>query len=126
MKRRTTLHKRERVTTMKKVSLRAIVDYIEQNDVTELSEIKDEIVAELAKDAEKAQANRDLYAQAKEVVMNALRLASVPVTIGELYDGIATELPDGMTKGKVQYAVTRRWSDEIVKTEGKVNTYSLR
>ena len=111
---------------MKKVSLRAIVDYIEQNDVTELSEIKDEIVAELAKDAEKAQANRDLYAQAKEIVMNALRLATVPVTIGELYDSIATKLPDGMTKGKVQYAVTRLWSDEIVKTEGKVNTYSLR
>ena len=69
---------------MKKTSLRAIVDYIEQNDVTELSEIKDEIVAELAKDEVKAQANRDLYAQAKVIVMNALRLATAPVTIGEL------------------------------------------
>ena len=111
---------------MKKVSLRAIVDYIEQNDVTELSEIKDEILAELAKDAEKAQANRDLYAQAKEIVMNALAQASNPVTISELYDSISEELPDGMSKGKVQYAVTRLWSDEIVKTEGKVNAYSLR
>ena len=126
MKRRTTLHKRERVTTMKKVSLRAIVDYIVENDVTELSEIKDEIVAELAKDEVKAQANRDLYAQAKGIVMDALRLATAPVTIGELYDSIATKLPEGFSKGKVQYAVTRLWSDEIVKTEGKVNTYSLR
>lgn len=111
---------------MKKVSLRAIVDYIVENDVTELSEIKDEIVAELAKDEAKAQANRDLYGQAKDTVMDALRLATAPVTIGELYDSIATKLPEGFSKGKVQYAVTRLWSDEIVKTEGKVNTYSLR
>ena len=111
---------------MKKVSLRAIVDYIEQNDVTELSEIKDEIVAELAKDEVKAQANSDLYAKAKSVIMDTLRTASAPVTIGELYEAVEGKLPEGFSKGKVQYAVTRPWSDEIVKTEGKVNAYSLR
>ena len=35
-------------------------------------------------------------------------------------------LPEGFSKGKVQYAVTRLWADEVTKTEGKVNTYSLR
>ena len=111
---------------MKKASLRALVDYIVDNDVNELSEIKDEIVAELSKGEAKAQATRDLYEQAHDVVMNGLRMATEPVTIGELYDEIADELPEGFSKGKVQYAITRLWADEVVKTEGKVNSYSLK
>jgi hypothetical protein len=109
---------------MKKATLNAIYETLKTMDYD--PEILSEIETELSKGAEKAQANRELYASAHNVVIEALRTASAPVTIGELYDGIATELPDGMTKGKVQYAVTRLWSDEIVKTEGKVNTYSLR
>ena len=46
--------------------------------------------------------------------------------MSELWEAVDGDLPDGMTKGKVQYAVTRLWSDEIVKTEGKVNTYALK
>ena len=91
-----------------------------------LTEIRDEIEAELSKGAEKAQANRDLYASAHDIVMNGLRVAGQPVTIGELYDEIADELPEGFSKGKVQYAITRLWADEVVKTEGKVNTYSVK
>ena len=109
---------------MKKATLNAIYETLKTMDYD--PEILSEIETELNKGAEKAQANRELYASAHNVVIEALRTATAPVTIGELYDGIANELPDGMTKGKVQYAVTRLWSDEIVKTEGKVNTYSLR
>jgi len=111
---------------MKKSTLQSLVNYLNGETVTNIADIKAEIEAELAKGAEKAQANRDLYAQAHDVVIDALSKVTAPVTIGELYDEVATELPEGMTKGKVQYAVTRLWSDEIVKTEGKVNTYSLR
>ena len=107
---------------MKKATMNAIVNYINDNAVTELFDIRDELVAELNKGAEKAQANRDLYAEAHDIVMEALP-TETPVTIGELYDEIADRLPDGMTKGKVQYAVTRLWVDEITKVEGKVNGY---
>ena len=111
---------------MKKVSLQSIVSYIDSHDIAELADIRNEIVAELNKGAEKAQANRDLYEQAHDVVIGALANVTAPVTIGELFDEVAPNLPDGMTKGKVQYAMTRLWVDEIVKTEGKVNTYSLK
>lgn len=107
---------------MKKATMNAIVNYINDNAVTELFEIRDELVAELNKGAEKAQANRDMYAEAHDIVMSAL--SDTPVTIAELYDEIADRLPDGMTKGKVQYAVTRLWTDEIIKIEGKVNGYT--
>ena len=110
---------------MKKSTLTSIVALL-NGETVDTEALKAEVEAELNKGAEKAQANRDLYASAHDVVIEALRTATAPVTIGELYDSIESELPEGMTKGKVQYAVTRLWSDEIVKTEGKVNSYSLR
>ena len=112
---------------MRKVSLQSLVSFIDSIDAPqEIKEVRDEIVAELAKGAEKAQANRDLYEAAHDVVMNGLRMASSPVTIGELFDSIESELPEGFSKGKVQYAITRLWANEVVKTEGKVNTYSVK
>ena len=111
---------------MKKVTLQSLISYLNGETVTNLDEIKAEIEAELNKGEVKAQANRDLYASAHDVVMNCLRMASNPVTIGELYESVADELPEGFSKGKVQYAITRLWADEIVKTEGKVNTYSVK
>ena len=107
---------------MKKASLQSLVSFLNGETVDNIAEIKAEIEAELAKGAEKAQANRDLYASAKDIVIGAL--SDTPVTIGELYDEIAEDLPEGFSKGKVQYAITRLWADEVVKTEGKVNTYS--
>ena len=108
---------------MRKVSLQSLVSFIDSIDAPqEIKDVRDEIVAELSKGAEKAQANRDLYAQAHDVVIGAL--SDTPVTIGELYDEIASDLPEGFSKGKVQYAITRLWADEVVKTEGKVNSYS--
>ena len=106
---------------MKKASLQSLVNYLNGETVTNLDEIKAEIEAELAKGEAKAQANRDLYAEAKDIVLGAL--SDTPVTIGELYAEIATELPEGFSKGKVQYAITRLWADEVTKVEGKTNGY---
>jgi len=108
---------------MKKVSLQSLVSFIDSIDAPQdIKEIRDEIANELAKGAEKAQANRDLYAQAHDVVISAL--SATPVTIGELYAEVENDLPEGFSKGKVQYAITRLWANEVVKHEGKVNTYT--
>ena len=120
MKRRTTLHKRERVTTMKKSTLSAIYSALKDIDLD--SEILTEVEKELNRgEAEKAK-NAELYEQAKPIVLGAL--SDKPTTISEIYDEVASELPEGFSKGKVQYAITRLWADEVVKTEGKVNSYS--
>lgn len=114
---------------MKKATMNAIVNYLtenlpyaNENEKDFLQTTIDELTAELSKGAEKAQANRDMYAEAKDIVLGAL--SDTPVTIAELYDEVADRLPEGMTKGKVQYAMTRLWTDEIVKIEGKVNGYT--
>ena len=120
MKRRTTLHKRERVTTMKKTSLSAIYSALKGIDFD--SEILAEVEKELNRGEEQKAKNAELYEQAKPIVLCAL--SETPATIGEIYDEVANSLPDGFTKGKMQYAITRLWVDEVVKTEGKVNSYS--
>jgi Mg/Co/Ni transporter MgtE len=111
---------------MKKATMNAILSIISTINTPEADEVRAELNAELAKGEAKAQANRDLYAEAHDVVIEAMSHLTAPATIAELYDEVADALPEGMTKGKLQYAVTRLWSDEIVKTEGKVNTYSLK
>ena len=111
---------------MKKSTMQTLVSYIDTNAIAELADVRAELTAELAKGEAKAQANRDLYTEAHDVVIEAMGHLTAPATIAELYDEVADALPEGMTKGKLQYAVTRLWVDEIVKTEGKVNTYALK
>jgi len=106
---------------MKKSSLQSLVNFLNGENVPNLADIKAEIEAELAKGEAKKQANADAYEQAKPIVLGAL--SDKPVTIGELFDEVAGKLPEGFTKGKVQYAITRLWADEVTKVEGKTNGY---
>lgn len=120
---------------MKKSTMQYLLDMMnyeikvnggEQNTAEKYVAVRDEIQAELNRNAEKAAANRNLYESAKPIVFEGFRVIGVPTTIAELYEEIKDELPQGFSKSKVQYAVTRLWSDEIVKTEGKTNTYTVR
>lgn len=111
---------------MKKSTMQSLVNYLNGATIDNLDEIKEELVAELNRDAEKAQKNRELYDSVKPIVFEGLRVCGVPVTIADLYEEIKGDLPSGFGKSKVQYAVTRLWADEIAKTEGKINTYSLK
>ena len=105
---------------MKKLSLVAI-----KNALVGYGYADEEILAELTKeitkgDAQKAK-NAEAYDSIHDIVVGAL--SAVPVTVAELWDSIENEVPEGITKGKVQYALTHLWQDEIVKIEGKPNTY---
>ena len=107
---------------MKKATLNTILTLIATIDTPEAEEVRAELNAELNKGKEKADANRALYEQAKEIVLSAI--GETPVTIAEIYEEVKDELPQGFTKAKVQYALTHYWEDAVVKHEGKVNTYT--
>ena len=111
-----------KATAMKKASLQSLVNFLNGETVTNIAEIKAEIEAELSRGEAKAQAYRDADAQAKEVILDAR--SDIPVTISEVYEEVKNDLPEGFTKSKVQYAITRLFADEVVKHEGKVNTYT--
>ena len=104
---------------MKKASLSAIYSALKSIDFD--SEILAEIEKELNRDAERKAQNASAYESIHDLIVG--NLGSAPVTFAELFDSIKSELPEGITKGKVQYALTHLWQDEIVKIEGKPNTY---
>lgn len=111
---------------MKKSTLKSLVAYLNGADITNLDEITAELEAELAKNEEKAQANRDLYAAAREVVLAAMTEA--PQSVAEIFAACEENLPDGFSKGKVQYALMNYWTDAVVKIENPYgpNQYRLK
>lgn len=107
---------------MKKTTMNAILSLIANIDTPEAEAVRAELTAELAKNAEKAEANRKVYEEAREIVLG--ELGETPATAGELYEAVADKLPEGFTKAKVQYALAHYWEAYVVKHEGKVNTYT--
>ena len=107
---------------MKKATLQSLVNYLNGQTIDNIAEIKAELEAELGKDKARKDANTQAYEKVHDVIVG--NLDATPVTCGELYEAIKGDLPEGFGKGKVQYAITRLWADEVTKTEGKVNTYS--
>ena len=115
---------------MKKATLQYLVNLMndtigenggEADTDAEYVAARDELVAEL----NKGQAQKDKNAEAYESIHDLIvgNLSDTPVTCGELWEAISAEVPSGITKGKVQYALLHLWQDEIVKIEGKPNTY---
>ena len=84
-------------------------------------DILDELDREINKGAEAKAKNAEAYDAIHDIVLNAL--CDKPATVAEIWEAIEGEVPEGITKGKVQYALTHLWGDEIVKVEGKPNGY---
>ena len=109
---------------MKKATMTAIAAYIE--NVPELATEYAELRAELNKNAEKAEANRNLYEAARAIVL-AHMSKTEPQTIAEIYEAAKADLPSDFSKSKVQYAMLERWSEYVKKHDNgkKAYTYTL-
>ena len=106
---------------MKKVTMNAIANVLSAIDFENKDAILAELNAEINRGADAKAQKWAEYDAVKPIVLDAL--SDTPVTIAELYDAVKDALPEGFTKGKIQYAVTKFWTDEIVKIDGKPNTY---
>ena len=112
---------------MKKNSLVAIqtllTDLINDDPANgaEYGDILEEITAELNRGEKQKAENAAMYESIHDMVMETL--SDTPVTLAELWEAIETDVPTGVTKGKLQYAVTRLWKDEITKVDGNPNGY---
>jgi len=105
---------------MKKTTYETVYSFLTTNGFDD-AEILAEFEKEINRGAEAKQAKDALYAEAKPIVLGAM---DAPATISEIFDVVEKELPEDFTKGMLQYAITRLWKDDVVKTEGKTNTYS--
>jgi hypothetical protein len=106
---------------MKKNSLVAIKTALTNFGFAD-EDIMVELTAEINKGEEQKAKNAAVYASFHDIVMDAL--SDTPVTLAELWESIEDEVPEGVTKGKVQYAITRLWKDEVKKVEGNPNGYT--
>ena len=97
-----------------------ILSLIANIDTAEAQEIREELTAELNKGKAKADANRAIYDEIHDAVIEALKSATDPVTAQELAD------ETGFAKGKIVYGLRNYWADEVEKIEGKVNSYTLK
>ena len=88
-------------------------------------ESTDPIMEEISKELNRGEAQKAKNAEAYDALHDYIigELTDAPCTVAELWDVIKDDVPEGVTKGKVQYALTHLWSDEIVKVEGKPNGY---
>lgn len=113
---------------MKMDTLKALMALANGNEaLTEA--LRDEMASLEKADARKAEqkaVKMAEYAEAHDAVMAVLADAVNPVTMGELFEACEDTLPDGFTKAKLSYALRALWADEVVKAEGKVNTYALK
>ena len=106
---------------MKKATMNAILTALTAIDSEKYANEIAELTAELSKGQAQKDKNAEAYESIHALIVEAL--SDTPVTCGELWESIEENVPDGITKGKVQYALTHLWQDEIVKIEGKPNTY---
>lgn len=100
--------------------MNTILSLIASIDTPEAQEVRDELTAELSKSKAKSDANRALYNEYHDKIMEVLSKTSVPVTAQE----IANET--GIARGKIVYGLTNYWKSEVVRDDsGKVATYTL-
>lgn len=104
---------------MKNTTYATVYNFLKTNGFDN-AEILAEFEKELNRDREAKREKEALYAKAKTVV---LAVMDAPATTAEIFDAVEAKLPEGFTKGMMRYAIAHLWKDEIVKTEGKVNTY---
>ena len=90
------------------------------------TDILEELQKEINRGAEAKAKKANEYDVAKAVIFSALASTDEPMTIAQLFEACKNELPEGFTKARVQYGITHQWAENVVKTEGKVNSYSLR
>jgi len=106
---------------MKKITLETIYSAL-----TDYGFADEAVLMEIQNELNKGKARKDANTKAYDALHDVIvgNLGDSPCTCAELWDAIKDEATAlGATKGKVQYALTHLWEDEIVKIEGTPNTY---
>ena len=106
---------------MKKATLETIREALKGYSY-ENAEVFAELDAEINKGAEEKAARDAVYESVHDLIVD--NLSSTPISCADLWVEIEPEATaKGFTKGKLQYALTNLWQDEIEKIVGKPNTY---
>lgn len=106
---------------MTNASLNTIYTVLSAVDFENKETVLAEVYKDLHRNDEVKAKKAETYDALHDIIIGALD--ETPVTCSELYESIEENLPNDVSRGKVQYALTHLWQDEIVKIPGKPNTY---
>lgn len=110
---------------MKNSTMNTIYATLSTIDFAEKEAIMTELYNEIHRGDAAKEAKAAEYANAREVVLEGLRVAGKAVTLAELWDEVKGSLPN-FTKNQVSYGLRNYWTDDVTVTVGKVNMYSLK
>lgn len=112
---------------MKKNVFEMVVAMVNGQNVENMEYLREEINAEWARMTKKANTNRTIYENAKEIAFELMNGAE-PMTVKELYVMGEDRWSEGFTPSKLQYAMIHYWNDAIIKHENGKSAfkYSLR
>lgn len=106
---------------MKKNTLTALYTYFVKNDTTiDMTTVVEDIRAEYERTAAKAQANKNIYDAAHDVLIAAL--TNTPQTSKEIFE--ANEWPEDFTQSKLNYALRALWANEVNKIDNGKSAYT--
>lgn len=111
---------------MTKNTLTALRNALTNVDFADKETVMAELEKELNRGAEEKAAKNAEYEAAWPVVAEALRVIGTPSSVADIFSEAEKELPNGFSKNRVSYGLTHQWADRVVKTEGKVNLYSIK
>ena len=111
---------------MTKETMNTIYAVLNTVDFEDKPAVMEALEKELHKNDRVKAEKEAMYAEAKAVVLDTIRVAGVPVTVAEIFDSCESNLPDGFTKNKINYGLTHYWADAVEKIEGKVNSYRVK
>lgn len=106
---------------MTNASLNTIYTVLSSVDFENKETVLTEVYKDLHRNDEIKAKKAESYEALHDIIVGALD--ETPITCSELFDSIEHKLPDDVKRGKVQYALTHLWQDEIKKIPGKPNTY---
>lgn len=105
---------------MKKNVFEMVVALVNGREVEDMETLRNEINAEWERNQAKKQANRDLYDEAHDALLDAL--TDTEQTAKELFEN--HEWPSDFTQGKLNYALRALWSEDVVKHDNGKNPYT--
>ena len=103
-----------------------LILFCQGNTNVDISEALEAMLKDQARSAAAKSAKAASYEKLWEIV--SAHMSSAPMTVAEIHTACESELPEGETKGKIQYALNNLWTDRVVKIQqghGFPNTYRL-
>jgi len=120
-----TVLKTRKGKSMKNSTMNTIYAALSTVDFADKEAVMNELYNEIHRGDAAKEAKAAEYANAREVVLEGLRVAGKPITLAELWDEVKESLPN-FTKNQVSYGLRNYWANDVAVTVGKVNMYSLR